>query len=96
MLRGGAVFEVTNLDQAKTAESAVPCCVVISNPPRKPGISCMPDLSLIKEIKQALYLRNGKIKGWASRRGADPRVNRRRSHRRERGSCNHRRGSLHQ
>ncbi|GFP99663.1 probable pyridoxal biosynthesis protein pdx1.2 [Phtheirospermum japonicum] len=56
MLRGGAVVEVTNLDQAKTAESAGACCVVVSDPPRKPGISRMPDPSLIKDIKQALSI----------------------------------------
>ncbi|KAK6153662.1 hypothetical protein DH2020_013301 [Rehmannia glutinosa] len=55
MLRGGAIVEVTNLDQARIAESAGACCVVVSDP-RKPGISRMPDPSLIKEIKQALSI----------------------------------------
>ncbi|GER44997.1 pyridoxal biosynthesis lyase PdxS [Striga asiatica] len=55
MLRGGAVVEVTTLDQAKTAESAGACCVVVSDP-LGPGISRMADPSLIKEIKQALSI----------------------------------------
>lgn len=55
MLRGGAVVEVTSLDQAKTAESAGACCVIVSDPPRA-GISRMADPSLIKEIKQALSI----------------------------------------
>ncbi|KAL3618317.1 Pyridoxal 5'-phosphate synthase-like subunit PDX1.2 [Castilleja foliolosa] len=56
MLRGGAAVEVTNLDQAKIAESAGACCVVISDPSRKPAISRMPDPSLIKDIKQSLSI----------------------------------------
>ncbi|KAG6384197.1 hypothetical protein SASPL_156001 [Salvia splendens] len=57
MLRGGAVVEVTSLDQAKTAESAGACCVVVSDPPPpRAGISRMADPSLIKEIKQALSI----------------------------------------
>ncbi|KAL7152475.1 hypothetical protein ABFS83_04G099600 [Erythranthe nasuta] len=55
MLRGGAIVEVTTLDQARIAESAGACCVVVSDP-RKPGISRMPDPSLIKEIKRALTI----------------------------------------
>lgn len=55
MLRGGAVVEITSLDQAKTAESAGACCVIVSDPPRG-GISRMADPSLIKEIKQALSI----------------------------------------
>ncbi|KAL0463878.1 UNVERIFIED_CONTAM: Pyridoxal 5'-phosphate synthase-like subunit PDX1.2 [Sesamum latifolium] len=55
MLRGGAIVEVTTLDQAKIAESAGACCVIVSDP-RRPGISRMPDPSLIKEIKQALSI----------------------------------------
>ncbi|CAA0834617.1 Pyridoxal 5-phosphate synthase-like subunit PDX1.2 [Striga hermonthica] len=55
MLRGGAVVEVTTLDQAKTAESAGACCVVVSDP-LGPGISRMADPSLIKEIKHALSI----------------------------------------
>ncbi|KAL8522390.1 hypothetical protein ACS0TY_012507 [Phlomoides rotata] len=55
MLRGGAAVEVTSLDQAKIAESAGACCVIVSDP-RRTGISRMPDPSLIKEIKQALSI----------------------------------------
>ncbi|KAL3840895.1 hypothetical protein ACJIZ3_025486 [Penstemon smallii] len=55
MLRGGAIVEVTSLDQAKIAESAGACCVIVSDPP-KPGISRMPDPSLIKEIKQSISI----------------------------------------
>ncbi|XP_057772782.1 pyridoxal 5'-phosphate synthase-like subunit PDX1.2 [Salvia miltiorrhiza] len=57
MLRGGAIVEVTTLDQAKTAESAGACCVIVSDPPPpRGGISRMADPSLIKEIKQALSI----------------------------------------
>ncbi|KAL6495898.1 Pyridoxal 5'-phosphate synthase-like subunit PDX1.2 [Orobanche gracilis] len=55
ILRGGAIVEVTNLDQAKIAESAGARCVVVSDP-RRHGISRMPDPTLIKEIKQALSI----------------------------------------
>ncbi|CAA0834363.1 Pyridoxal 5-phosphate synthase-like subunit PDX1.2 [Striga hermonthica] len=55
MLRGGAVVEVTTLDQAKIAESAGACCVVVSDP-RVAGISRMADPSVIKEVKQALSI----------------------------------------
>ncbi|KAG8388337.1 hypothetical protein BUALT_Bualt02G0115200 [Buddleja alternifolia] len=55
VLRGGAIVEVTTLDQAKIAESAGACCVVVSDP-RRPGISRMADPSLVKEIKQALSI----------------------------------------
>lgn len=53
MLRGGAVIEVTNLAQAKIAEEAGACSVLISEPSR-PGISRMADPGLIKEIKRAV------------------------------------------
>lgn len=55
MLRGGAIVEVASLDQAKIAESAGACCVVVTDPQRN-GISRMPDPSLIKEIKRALSI----------------------------------------
>lgn len=55
MLRGGAAVEVASLDQAKIAESAGACCVIVSDP-RRTGISRMADPSLIKEIKQALSI----------------------------------------
>lgn len=55
MLRGGAIAEVTTVNQAKIAESAGVCCLVVSEP-KGPGISRMPDPSLIKEIKQAVAL----------------------------------------
>ncbi|KAI3455425.1 hypothetical protein Pfo_012088 [Paulownia fortunei] len=55
MLREGAIVEVTSLNQARIAESAGACCVIVADPP-KPGISRMPDPSLIKEIKQALSI----------------------------------------
>ncbi|OMO66739.1 Vitamin B6 biosynthesis protein [Corchorus olitorius] len=53
MLRGGAIVEVSNLRQAKIAEEAGACCLVLTEPNRE-GISRMPDPSLIKEIKRAV------------------------------------------
>ncbi|CAI9114120.1 OLC1v1014770C1 [Oldenlandia corymbosa var. corymbosa] len=55
MLRGGAIVEVNNVDQAKIAESAGACCVIVSEP-SKSGICRMPDPSLIKEIKGAIAI----------------------------------------
>lgn len=55
MLRGGAILEVTSLDQAKIAESAGACSVLISDTARR-GISRMPDPSFIKEIKSAFSI----------------------------------------
>ncbi|KAI4325290.1 hypothetical protein MLD38_030702 [Melastoma candidum] len=58
MLRGGAIVEVSSLDQAKVAESAGACAVLVSDPPRPNacGISRMPDLVLVKEIKRAVSI----------------------------------------
>nr|GMC74884.1 pyridoxal 5'-phosphate synthase-like subunit PDX1.2 [Ipomoea batatas]GMC77538.1 pyridoxal 5'-phosphate synthase-like subunit PDX1.2 [Ipomoea batatas]GMC78206.1 pyridoxal 5'-phosphate synthase-like subunit PDX1.2 [Ipomoea batatas] len=55
MLRGGAIVEVTTVDQAKIAESAGACCVIVSEPDSR-GISRMPDPALIKEIKRAVSI----------------------------------------
>lgn len=55
MLRGGAIVEVTTIDQAKIAESAGACCLLVSEP-NKPGISRMPDPMLIKEIKGSITI----------------------------------------
>lgn len=55
MLRGGAIIEVTNLEQAKIAESAGACCITVSEPIHQ-GISRMLDPSLIKEIKQTVSI----------------------------------------
>ncbi|CAN4086777.1 unnamed protein product [Withania somnifera] len=55
MLRGGAIAEVTTVNQAKIAESAGACCIVVSEP-KGQGISRMADPSLIKEIKQAVTI----------------------------------------
>ncbi|CAL5327757.1 unnamed protein product [Camellia sinensis] len=54
-LRGGAILEVTNSDQAKIAESAGACCVIVSEP-FNGGISRMPDPSLVKEIKRSVSI----------------------------------------
>ncbi|WCJ40746.1 Pyridoxal 5'-phosphate synthase subunit PdxS [Euphorbia peplus] len=51
ILRGGAILEVTNLHQAKIAESAGACSVTVTEPPISSGIRRMPDPSLIKSIK---------------------------------------------
>ncbi|XAR50636.1 Pyridoxal 5'-phosphate synthase (glutamine hydrolyzing) [Bertholletia excelsa] len=55
MLRGGAILEVFTAEQAKTAESAGACCVVVSEPSNG-GISRMPDPALIKEIKRSITI----------------------------------------
>lgn len=54
-LRGGAVIHVTSVDEAKIAESAGSCCVVVSDPIR-PGIIRMPDPELVKEIKRSVSI----------------------------------------
>lgn len=54
-LRGGAVVEVTSPEQARVAESAGSCCVVVSDPAR-PGISRMPQPELVKEIKRSVSI----------------------------------------
>ena len=50
MLHSGAIVEVTNAEQAKIAEQAGACCLIVSDPSQQ-GISCTPDPSLIEEIK---------------------------------------------
>lgn len=55
MLRGGAIFEITCPEQAKIAESAGACCIIVSEP-FQGGISRMPDPSLIKEIKRIVSI----------------------------------------
>lgn len=54
-LRGGAIVEVTTVEQAKIAESAGACCVIVSAP-ASPGIARMPDPAIIKEIKRAVSI----------------------------------------
>lgn len=56
MLRGGAIFEVTTADQAKLAEDAGACSVIVSDPPRAQGISRMSDPALVKDIKRAVSI----------------------------------------
>ncbi|MBA0628086.1 hypothetical protein Godav_022864 [Gossypium davidsonii] len=58
MLRGGAILAVSNTNQAKIAEEAGACCLVITEPNRQ-GISRMPDPALIKQIKRAILERVG-------------------------------------
>ncbi|KAG2317755.1 hypothetical protein Bca52824_020877 [Brassica carinata] len=53
VLRGGAIVEVSSVDQAKIAESAGACAVLISDPVRS-GVQRMPDPSLVKEAKRAI------------------------------------------
>lgn len=55
MLRGGAIVEVTSPDQAKIAESAGACCVIVMEIVES-GISRMPDPSLVKEIKRVVSI----------------------------------------
>ncbi|RAL41741.1 hypothetical protein DM860_008923 [Cuscuta australis] len=54
-LRGGAIVEVTTVEQAKIAESAGACCVIVSSP-ASPGIGRMPDPAIIKEIKRGVSI----------------------------------------
>lgn len=54
-LRGGAIVHVTTVDQAKIAESAGSCCVVVSDPTRS-GILRMPDPELVKKIKRSVSI----------------------------------------
>ncbi|KAL5539134.1 hypothetical protein UlMin_044531 [Ulmus minor] len=56
MLRGGAILEVTNVEQAKLAEDAGACSVIVSEPPNRGGITRMADPSLIREIKRAVNI----------------------------------------
>ncbi|KAL6140905.1 hypothetical protein ACLB2K_059197 [Fragaria x ananassa] len=57
MLRGGAIVEVTNPDQAKLAEDAGACSVNVSSPRgAAAGILRMPDPSLVKAIKRAVSI----------------------------------------
>lgn len=55
MLRGGAVIEVSSPDQAKIAEEAGACSIVVSERSRG-GILRMPDPALIKGIKQCVSI----------------------------------------
>ncbi|XVF74587.1 hypothetical protein PTKIN_Ptkin13bG0121800 [Pterospermum kingtungense] len=55
LLRGGAIVEVSTLNQAKITEEAGACCLVLTEPNRR-GISRMPDPSLIKQIKGAVSI----------------------------------------
>ncbi|KAI3814963.1 hypothetical protein L1987_14612 [Smallanthus sonchifolius] len=55
MLRGGAIVQVTNVDQAKIAESAGACCVIVSEQSESgSGISRMVDPAVIKEIQRSV------------------------------------------
>ncbi|KAI3727229.1 hypothetical protein L1987_67041 [Smallanthus sonchifolius] len=47
-LTGGAIVHVTNVDQAKIAESAGACCVILSEPSR------MLDPAVIKQIQESV------------------------------------------
>lgn len=53
MLRGGAIVEVSSVEQAKIAEAAGACSIMVSEPSR-PGIKRMPDPSLVKIVKRAV------------------------------------------
>ncbi|OIW20832.1 hypothetical protein TanjilG_23992 [Lupinus angustifolius] len=54
-LRGGTIFQVSNLHQAKIAEEAGARAIVVSDPvTRHEGISRMPDPLLVKEIKRVV------------------------------------------
>ncbi|KAM0020238.1 putative pyridoxal 5'-phosphate synthase (glutamine hydrolyzing) [Helianthus debilis subsp. tardiflorus] len=53
MLRGGAIIEVTTVDQAKIAESAGACCVIVSEPSGS-GIQRMLDPAVVKQIQRSV------------------------------------------
>ncbi|KAL9995523.1 putative pyridoxal 5'-phosphate synthase (glutamine hydrolyzing) [Helianthus debilis subsp. tardiflorus] len=53
MLRGGAIVEVTTVDQAKIAESAGACCVIVSEPAGS-GIQRMLDPAVVKQIQRSV------------------------------------------
>ncbi|KAJ1388784.1 Ribulose-phosphate binding barrel [Sesbania bispinosa] len=56
-LRGGAILQVTNPNQAKIAEQAGACAVLVSDPIRfGAGITRMTDPSLIKDIKRTISI----------------------------------------
>lgn len=55
MLRGGAIVEVSTLNQAKIAEEAGACCLVLTEPNRQ-GISRMPNPAIIKQIKGSVSI----------------------------------------
>ncbi|KAB1218571.1 putative pyridoxal biosynthesis protein PDX1.2 [Morella rubra] len=55
MLRGGAILEVTNVEQAKIAEEAGACCLLVTEPLHR-GISRMPDPSLVDKIKNSVTI----------------------------------------
>ncbi|XP_054781410.1 pyridoxal 5'-phosphate synthase-like subunit PDX1.2 [Prosopis cineraria] len=55
MPRGGAIFEVSSIRQAKIAEEAGACAITVSEPSR-PGILRMIDPFLLKLIKQAVNI----------------------------------------
>ncbi|KAL1810532.1 hypothetical protein ACET3Z_027522 [Daucus carota] len=55
MLRGGVIIEVNNAEQAKIAESAGACCVVVVESVES-GILRMPDPGLVKEVKRAVSI----------------------------------------
>lgn len=55
MPRGGAMFEVSSIRQAKIAEEAGACAITVSEPSR-PGILRMIDPFLLKLIKQAVNI----------------------------------------
>ncbi|PON34980.1 Pyridoxal 5'-phosphate synthase subunit PdxS/SNZ [Parasponia andersonii] len=56
MLRGGAILEVTTAEQAKLAEDAGACSVIVSEHAVRRGVSRMADPSLVKEIKRAVSI----------------------------------------
>ncbi|KAM1412640.1 hypothetical protein ACFXTO_025344 [Malus domestica] len=56
MLRGGTIVEVNTPEQARLAEDAGACSVIVSDPPRNRGISRMSDPCLIKDIKRAVSI----------------------------------------
>ncbi|PIA65048.1 hypothetical protein AQUCO_00100492v1 [Aquilegia coerulea] len=55
MLRGGTIVEVVNTEQAKIAQGAGACAIVVSES-NQSGISRMPDPLVIKEIKRVVSI----------------------------------------
>ncbi|PWA92151.1 Aldolase-type TIM barrel [Artemisia annua] len=57
MLRGGAIVQVNSIDQAKTAESAGACCVIVTELTESVNsVTRMPDPGLVKMIQRAVSI----------------------------------------
>ena len=101
MLKGGVIMDVVTAEHARIAEEAGAAAVmalerVPSDIRADGGVARMSHVALIEEICQAVTIpRDGQGAHRPLRRGADPRGDRRRLHRRVRGADAGRRGPPH-